>query len=754
MTKKSRVLFCLTPMFVACLSVLLCPRGRAQWTPAGECPGGVVSALLVDGDTLYAGLGYPDGGLHRSTDAGVTWHPRGLPGIPVTSLARCGQYLLAGTWYSGIFRSYDGGATWQNPMNYEIAYSFAVADSNVYAGTNGRGIITSTNRGGTWTVSGPLDNWIDYGVTVADPYVFAITSSNLRPLVRSPRSAPTASVFLPTPGEPGQIVWIASLKSKVLLSTTVGLFVSSDYGLSWVRGDSGLPEGRVATEFCTMGDSMMALVGAELYSSTDIGISWHLHSSAPQNVDLTAFVANDRLFAVGTSGAGVYVSSDQGKTWNEPGIGLRGKATSLLSRGGELFMGSEVGGVYRSTDNGQHWIPSRTGMGNAGNCVLTGNVSTIFAAGSRPSKDFFRYNTPDDDGQPDGPLFRSTNEGRTWMRMDTSNGLVYDEGWRIQAEGSWVWASVGSGGEMSCIVESFVSYDKGDSWVHVDSLRTFVAFDTTRSLLFAGAGRNGWYGGRQPFPSEWSKSFGVHMSPDGGKSWSRTGYPSISVGMLAAHRDFVAAGGSRYDSLARKWRPEFHLSADLGKSWRGINAGILGEGESLLWIDNELVAGTTAGVFHLRPGDTVWAPYNEGLAGSQTGSLTVHGPFLFLIQSSDVAASGFVSPGTVWRRPIVELVTGITPSVTPVPEGFTLGQNYPNPFNPSTTIRYGLPVRSQVTLAVFNTLGQEVARLVQGEQEAGYHEVKFDGSKLASGVYFYQLQAGDFVQSKKLMVLK
>jgi hypothetical protein len=85
---------------------------------------------------------------------------------------------------------------------------------------------------------------------------------------------------------------------------------------------------------------------------------------------------------------------------------------------------------------------------------------------------------------------------------------------------------------------------------------------------------------------------------------------------------------------------------------------------------------------------------------------------------------------------------------------FQLAQNYPNPFNPSTTIRYALPQRSHVTLTVFNTLGQQVATLVNETQGAGYHDVRFDGSGLASGVYFYRLSAGPYVAAKELLLLK
>jgi len=88
------------------------------------------------------------------------------------------------------------------------------------------------------------------------------------------------------------------------------------------------------------------------------------------------------------------------------------------------------------------------------------------------------------------------------------------------------------------------------------------------------------------------------------------------------------------------------------------------------------------------------------------------------------------------------------------PKEFKLEQNFPNPFNPSTTIQYQLPQDARVTLKVYDILGSEVATLVNEEQQAGYKEVKFNGSNIASGMYVYRLQAGDYVSIKKMLMIK
>jgi hypothetical protein len=85
---------------------------------------------------------------------------------------------------------------------------------------------------------------------------------------------------------------------------------------------------------------------------------------------------------------------------------------------------------------------------------------------------------------------------------------------------------------------------------------------------------------------------------------------------------------------------------------------------------------------------------------------------------------------------------------------FKVEQNYPNPFNPSTTIRFSIPVQTRLNLKVYNTLGQEVATLADGEYDAGTYSVQWNAAGFASGVYFYRLQAGNRAETKKLILLK
>jgi hypothetical protein len=102
----------------------------------------------------------------------------------------------------------------------------------------------------------------------------------------------------------------------------------------------------------------------------------------------------------------------------------------------------------------------------------------------------------------------------------------------------------------------------------------------------------------------------------------------------------------------------------------------------------------------------------------------------------------------------VEEPVSVAGSKNNIPNVYALEQNYPNPFNPTTTIEFALPKNSNVKIAVFDILGRLITKLVDGNLNAGYHKVQFNASNLASGVYFYRIEAGNFVKVKKLMLLK
>jgi len=115
----------------------------------------------------------------------------------------------------------------------------------------------------------------------------------------------------------------------------------------------------------------------------------------------------------------------------------------------------------------------------------------------------------------------------------------------------------------------------------------------------------------------------------------------------------------------------------------------------------------------------------------------------------------FPAPG-VWpvAQTNIDIATGIELFDSEIPSDYSLNQNYPNPFNPSTTISYSLPFSRNVTLKIYDILGNEIVTIVNEMQNAGNYAVDFDASNLSSGLYIYKLSAGNFQQTKKLMLLK
>jgi Secretion system C-terminal sorting domain len=122
----------------------------------------------------------------------------------------------------------------------------------------------------------------------------------------------------------------------------------------------------------------------------------------------------------------------------------------------------------------------------------------------------------------------------------------------------------------------------------------------------------------------------------------------------------------------------------------------------------------------------------------------------------DDSQNASYDPTTAWQKvhDSYLTMTDVNDGGSGIPVSYKLSQNYPNPFNPTTTIQFSLPRSQNVTLKVFNLLGQEVATLVNGNMAAGNHSISFDASNLASGLYIYKINAGSFSSAKKMMLLK
>ena len=142
-------------------------------------------------------------------------------------------------------------------------------------------------------------------------------------------------------------------------------------------------------------------------------------------------------------------------------------------------------------------------------------------------------------------------------------------------------------------------------------------------------------------------------------------------------------------------------------------------------------------------------------AGDIVTAVTVNG--VSATEITDANTGTAVGDGGTILRTTTGGVVSVEEEPNPtshVPHQFVLGQNFPNPFNPSTTISYQVPTQSHVALMVFDVLGHNVATLVNDVKEPATYRVQFDGSGLASGVYFYRMHAGTYIETKKLLLLR
>jgi hypothetical protein len=180
--------------------------------------------------------------------------------------------------------------------------------------------------------------------------------------------------------------------------------------------------------------------------------------------------------------------------------------------------------------------------------------------------------------------------------------------------------------------------------------------------------------------------------------------------------------------------------------------------DTLTWVNEDVDFGNVPTCNYLGIAEQAWV---NGSPQTNPGFTDATRPYNFTYSTSSASytagADGFPLGDLNWwpaKKAAWEQTTGVKVVNNNTPVKFTLGQNYPNPFNPSTNINFSLEKPSKVILAIYNVLGQKVATLVNNFMQAGSYTFQFNASKLASGVYIYRIEAGDFVSAKKMILMK
>jgi photosystem II stability/assembly factor-like uncharacterized protein len=334
-------------------------------------------------------------------------------------------------------------------------------------------------------------------------------------------------------------------------------------------------------------------------------------------------------------------------------------------------------------------------------------------------------------------LHKTTDGGKSWF--DMSNGIdcpLQTSVFFLDDLTGWVCGC--DEGTPTIVGRISHTTDGGLTWT-TDRLPASVAafvFD----IHFVGK-TEGWaVGGRY---SDTTNSQGavetvILLTSDGGNSWSPQTISSFGFlrSVRFANNQVGFAAGDNGILLK---------TTDGGNHWNLlVLPAFSGHLERVYAINDQVlyVCGTDGSIYSSFNGGTTW---NRNTSPS---SAWLYG-LSFVNETKGWAVGGSSILTSTYQNS-----TSINTAKSLIPVLFYLSQNYPNPFNPTTMIRYGLPEREDTRLIVYNTLGQKVMTLVQETQEAGLHEAKFDGSNLASGVYFYRIQAGSFVQTKRLLLLK
>jgi len=719
-----------------------------------------IGDLVVDPtnpNIIYVGTGevnggggsvtYGGNGVYKSTDGGISWIHLGLEPTEYISrividpinpqrvfLGAMGK-LFGKNYERGLYRSTDGGVSWQNklfisdstgcidvainPGNPDIVYAamwerIRRPDRRSYGGST-CGLYRSTDGGENWLelVNGIPNNSPSVGrigISVcesAPEIIYAIYADNIGYFAGVYKSI--------NDGES----WIRTNDSGLS-----GLFSSFGWWFGNIRVDPGNP-------------ANVFVLGLDVYKTTNGGSSWS-YSSGSMHVDqhgMYIHPLNPNFIVAGNDG-GVYKSSNGGSSWIKVSImpitqfytcevdyqspnryyggtqdnGTNRTLTGNLNDWSMIYGGDGFYVLVDPSDN--NYVYAESQYGGFGRSTNGGNSFTYGLNGVSGS-DRFNWNTPF--------IINPSNPATLYL----GTHRVYKT---INRAASW-----------TPISPDLTNGPPGGNLVY-GTITTLAAAPSDPDVIYAG-----------------TDDANVWVTSNGGTNWTNISVSlperwvtRVAVDPYNAQTAYVTLSGYRYD----EYLPHVFRTIDAGVSWQNISSNLPDAPVNDIIVDpniaGRLYVGTDVGVFYTDSLGVSWNYLGTSLPNSPVTDLVLHNPTRTLIAAT-------------YGRSMYSIdLSGITETKDEIisVKDFVLYQNYPNPFNPTTSIQYAVSSRQFVSLKVYDILGNEIATLVNEEKQPGTYEVEFNSVgtsrdlSLPSGIYFYQLKAGNYIETKKMVLLR
>jgi type IX secretion system substrate protein len=726
--------------------------------------GRIISFAMHGDNTNILYCGGASGGLWKSTNAGASWFNLldTLSCPTVSSIAV--SYLSSDNtvWFSTgtpfgngagmqlgrVYKSTNGGTSWSwissiGNVGWVSKIEVNIFNKNhVYVGTN-VGLLRTTN-GNTFTnvLTGPISSVITYTNFILPDTLNVLAGMVGTGIYRTTNGGANFSLAV-LPSFNAAVCSRINLandkgtgKTAALISKNngkfLGVWTTSDRGATWNQrtlptSDSGgqswynsavavAPNGRI-----TVGYNRRGI----FYSATD-GVSWSPSNPTHEDIHIL-YVYNNTLMFHG-SDAGIYKSTNQAVDWNDAGgnwlpLSQSYTLTADATDPGLVWSGLQDDGVIEGYDGFLRW--TNLTCCDGGDYIRAGSYQYMSLVGLGDNS-LNRYQRKLITAPPTDPwegFCTGLPDGQPWSnsgmnRIKYSNGSFYTHlnQFAFKTNGtSLPWSMIG-----------LRPHPTSDVWVgKILPISGFVlvGFDISTT----------------PQVRRYDNSTNLWGTPD---------LTAVPAGVKVSDFDSGSAAGRVFMTVTGTTGARVFRSTNSGASWVNITGNLPANVNARCILtnksnDNIIYIGTDFGVYVSGTGGALWYNFSTGL------------PSVCYINALQFdASSNFLYAATYGRGVFKSSVLTSAGNLSEVAGEYELGQNYPNPFNPVTNIEFNIPKQGNVKITVFDVNGRAVRTLIDDYRQAGKHKIQFDASRLSSGIYIYKIEAGEFTDSKKLILIK